>query len=55
MQSKIHNLFLAVKFSTEAYFKSDFKVALECLKEVEEMFDLIGQKRALGVIYNNKV
>jgi tetratricopeptide (TPR) repeat protein/uncharacterized protein YegL len=54
LQHKINNLFLAVKFSTESYFKGDYNEAIECLQEVEEMFRVIDQKRALGVVYNNK-
>mmetsp|Transcript_34646 Transcript_34646/g.64679 ORF Transcript_34646/g.64679 Transcript_34646/m.64679 type:complete len:549 (+) Transcript_34646:78-1724(+) len=54
LQHKISNLFLAVKFSTESYFKGNFDEAIACLEEVEEMFRIIDQKRALGVVYNNK-
>lgn len=54
LRHKIGNLFLAVKFSTESYFKGDFQDAIACLNEVEEMFRIIDQKRALGVVYNNK-
>lgn len=54
LQGKIHNLFLAVKFSTSAYHSNDFETALAYLMEVEEMFVKINQQRALGVIYNNR-
>ena len=54
LQNKIHNLFLAVKFSTDSYFRGDYIQAVAILNEVEEMFKLINQKRALGVVYNNK-
>ena len=54
LQNKIHNLFLAVKFSTDSYFKGDYQQAIACLEEVEDMFFQINQKRALGVLYNNK-
>lgn len=54
LRSKISNLFLAIKFSTDAYYKHDYEAALQFLTEVEEMFTIIDQKRALGVIYNNR-
>ena len=54
LHHKINNLFLAVKFSTESYFKGNYNEAITCLQEVEDMFRVIDQKRALGVVYNNK-
>ena len=55
LQSKIHNLFLAVKFNNSAYQEGqDYDEALAYLTEVEDMFDMIKQKRALGDIYNNR-
>lgn len=55
LQSKIHNLFLAVKFSSSAYHEgNDYDEALAYLTEVEDMFDMIKQKRALGDIYHNR-
>ncbi|CAM9092924.1 unnamed protein product, partial [Ectocarpus fasciculatus] len=54
LHGKIKNLFMAVKFSTEAYFSQDYVTALAYLDEVESMFEAIQQKRALGVINNNR-
>jgi hypothetical protein len=54
LHGKIKNLFMAVKFSTEAYNNQDYAVALKYLDEVETMFDSIQQQRALGIIYNNR-
>jgi tetratricopeptide (TPR) repeat protein len=54
LQGKIHNLFLAVKFSNQAFYSDDYIVALAYLDQVEEMFAIIDQKRALGVVYNNR-
>jgi len=45
---------MAVKFSTDAYYKNDYEKALKFLTEVEEMFTVIDQQRALGVIFNNR-
>jgi len=54
LRNKISDLILAVKFSTDAYYKSDYESALDFLQHVEDMFTLMGQRRALGVIYNNR-
>lgn len=54
LRNKISDLFLAVKFSTDAYYKSDYQSALVFLQQVEDMFKMMGQRRALGVIYNNR-
>jgi len=54
LQSKVKNLFLAVKFSTDAYTEGDYRIALQYLVEVEEMFTRINQRRALGVLLNNR-
>lgn len=55
LQRKVHKLFLAVKFTHDSsYYISNIKGALESLEEVENMFECMGQKEALGVIYNNK-
>jgi len=54
LRGKISNLFMAIKFSTDAYYKSDYDAALSFLQQVEDMFVVIDQKRALGVVYNNR-
>jgi len=54
LRNKMSNLILAVKFSTDAYYKNNYGVALQFLQQVEDMFAAIDQKRALGVVYNNR-
>lgn len=54
LQSRILSLFLAVKFSTNAYYQNDFKKALQYLNEVEDMFMSMKQQAAVGVVLNNK-
>lgn len=54
LQSKILSLYLAVKFSTNAYYKSNFRDALKYLDEVEKLFADMHQMHALGVVHNNK-
>ncbi len=54
LQSRILSLFLAVKFSTNAYYQNDFSKALHYLNEVEHMFQTMKQKAAVGVVLNNK-
>jgi tetratricopeptide (TPR) repeat protein len=54
LQSKILSLYLAVKFSTNAYYKNKFEDALKYLTEVEKMFADMKQLHALGVVFNNK-
>lgn len=54
LQSRILSLFLAVKFSTNAYYNQKFETALSYLEEVEHMFTSMKQKAAVGVVYNNK-
>ena len=54
LQSRILSLFLAVKFSTNAYYQNDFTKALSYLNEVEDMFQNMKQIAAVGVVLNNK-
>lgn len=54
LRNKINNLFLAIKFATDAYHQKNYAVALSFLQEVQDMFTVIDQQRALGVIYNNR-
>lgn len=54
LQSRILSLYLAVRFSTNAYYKEDFQEALKYLEEIENMFNSMKQKAAVGVVYNNK-
>lgn len=54
LQSRILSLYLAVKFSTNAYYNEDFKEARNYLDEVEHMFQSMKQKAAVGVVFNNK-
>ncbi len=54
LRVKINNLFLAIKFSTDAYYSNDYAAALIFLQRVEDMFQQIEQRRALGVVHNNR-
>lgn len=54
LQSRILSLYLAIRFSTNAYYDGDNAKALMYLNRVETMFKGINQNHALGVVFNNK-
>ena len=54
LESRIVSLYMAMRFSTNAYYSSDYNKALAYLLEVEKMFVGMDQQYALGVVYNNK-
>ena len=54
LESRIVSLYMAVRFSTNAYYGANYKSALAYLLEVEKMFAGMEQQYALGVVYNNK-
>lgn len=54
LQSRILSLYLAIRFSTNAYYDGDHRSALMYLDQVEQMFKGIRQNHALGVVFNNK-
>merc|ERR1711871_1564804 len=54
LQSRILSLYLAIRFSTNAYYDGDNTKALMYLDQVESMFKGMNQNHALGVVFNNK-